>query len=31
MKLFFQIENLDPLVRRAIAASASVPDLQGRC
>lgn len=26
----FQIENLDPLVRRAIAAATALPDLQGK-
>jgi hypothetical protein len=28
--IFFQVENIDPLVHRAIAAASALPDLRGK-
>ena len=29
--IILQVDNLDPLVQRAIAAASSIPDLRGKC
>lgn len=31
MQIILQVENLDPLVQRAITGASAVPDLRGTC